>query len=63
LTDARKWVQQTESSLREGRHFKITEAKRHTLAQAIDRYMAAILPTSQRVVLAKLRNCNGGKKG
>ncbi|HEY2567537.1 MAG TPA: hypothetical protein VGH95_07555 [Candidatus Aquirickettsiella sp.] len=56
-------MQQTESSLREGRHFKITEAKRHTLAQAIDRYMAAILPTSQRVVLAKLRNCNGGKKG
>lgn len=48
LTDARKWAQQIESSLREGRHFKIAEAKRHTLAQAIDRYMVAILPTKPK---------------
>jgi hypothetical protein len=48
LTDARKWAQQTESSLREGRHFKTTEAKRHTLAEAIDRYVTKIIPTKPK---------------
>ena len=48
LTDARKWAQQTEVSLREGRYFKITEARRHTLAEAIDRYMIKILPTKPK---------------
>ncbi|WP_156792681.1 hypothetical protein [Rickettsiella massiliensis] len=28
--------QKIEASLREGRHFRTSEAKRHTLAQAID---------------------------
>jgi len=37
-TDARRWVQDTESAIREGRHFKTVEAKRHTLAELIDRY-------------------------
>lgn len=44
LTDAKKWTQQTESAIREGRHFKTTEAKRHTLAELIDRYCRDILP-------------------
>lgn len=44
LTDARKWVQQTESAIREGRHFKSSEAKRHTLAETIDRYVKYVLP-------------------
>ena len=44
LTDARKWAQQTESAIREGRHFKTTEAKRHTLAELIDRYSKDVLP-------------------
>jgi len=39
LTDARKWEQQTESAMREGRHFKTTIAKRHTLAGLIERYL------------------------
>ena len=37
-TDAKRWVQQTEAAIRDGRHFKTTEAKRHTLAELIDRY-------------------------
>lgn len=37
-TDARIWAQQTESAIREGRHFKTTEAKRHTLKDLIERY-------------------------
>jgi integrase len=44
LTDARKWSKQTESAIMEGRHFKTTEAKRHTLAELIDRYIQDVLP-------------------
>ncbi|WP_215882360.1 tyrosine-type recombinase/integrase [Acidithiobacillus thiooxidans] len=38
LTKAKQWATQTESAIREGRHFKTSEAKRHTLAEAIERY-------------------------
>lgn len=44
LTDARKWGQLTEAAIREGRHFKTSEAKRHTLADLVDRYARDILP-------------------
>lgn len=44
-TDARKWAQQTESAMREGRHFKTIEAKRHTVGEMMDRYKKSILPT------------------
>lgn len=44
LTDARKWIQDTESSIRDGRHFKTSEAKKHTLAELIDRYIKNVLP-------------------
>lgn len=37
LTDAKRWVQATEAAIREGRYFKTVEAKRHTLAEMIDR--------------------------
>ncbi len=49
-TDARKWVQDTESAIREGRHFKTVEAKRHTVGEMIDRYIKSVIPTkgSQR---------------
>lgn len=48
LTDARKWAQQTESAIREGRHFKTTEAKRRTLGEMIERYIKDILPTKPK---------------
>lgn len=41
LTDAKKWGQQTEAAIREGRHFKTAEAKKHTMAEMIDRYLSA----------------------
>lgn len=44
LTDARRWVASIESAIREGRHFKTSEAKRRTLSEAIDRYAQEILP-------------------
>lgn len=48
LTDARKWAQQTEAAIREGRHFKTTEAKRRTLSEMIDRYIKDIIPTKPK---------------
>jgi integrase len=40
-TDAKVWAQQTEAAIREGRHFTSNEAKRHTVADLVDRYIAA----------------------
>jgi integrase len=47
-TDAQKWAQRTESAIREGRHFRTSEAKRRTLGEMIDRYMRDILPSKPR---------------
>jgi len=43
-TDAKKWAQQTEAAMREGRHFKTMEAKRHTLGELIERYISDVMP-------------------
>ena len=45
LTDAKRWAQSTEAAIREGRHFKTTESKRHTLGDLVDRYIIEVLPT------------------
>ncbi|HUX79477.1 MAG TPA: site-specific integrase [Alphaproteobacteria bacterium] len=41
-TDAREWAKQTEASMREGRYFKTAEAKKHTVADLIDRHLREI---------------------
>jgi len=43
-TKAVKWDSSTETAMREGRYFKTTEAKKHTLADLIDRYTKNELP-------------------
>lgn len=43
LTKARQWASATETAIREGRHFATSEAKRHTLADLIDRYRRDVL--------------------
>lgn len=43
-TDARKWAQDIESAIRQGRHFKSSEAKKHTVSDMIDRYSELVLP-------------------
>jgi integrase len=53
LSDARKWVQVTEAAILEGRHFKTAEAKRHTLADLIDRYRRDILPHKSAASIRK----------
>ncbi|MCU7801944.1 MAG: site-specific integrase [Candidatus Thiodiazotropha sp. (ex Lucinoma borealis)] len=47
LTDAKKWAGQTEAAIREGRYFRTTEARKHTLADAIDRYKESVLPAKK----------------
>ncbi len=43
-TDAKKWAQQTEAAIREGRHFIIAEGKKHTFNELVNRYLKEILP-------------------
>jgi len=43
LTDAKRWVQQTEAAIREGRYFKTSQARKFTLSDAIERYRTEIL--------------------
>ncbi len=47
LTAARKWAQSTEAAIREGRHQPRSEARRHTLGEAVDRYARDVLPQKQ----------------
>lgn len=49
-TDAKLWAQQTESAIREGRHFKTSAAKRHTLGEMIDRYARDVLPAKPKSI-------------
>jgi integrase len=50
LTDAKKWIQDTESAIREGRHFKTVEGKKHTVSELIDRYCIEYLPNNKERV-------------
>jgi integrase len=43
LNDAKSWVQRTEVAIIEGRYFPLAEARRHTLADLIERYITDIL--------------------
>jgi integrase len=43
-TQAREWAGKIEAALREGRYFPTSEAKRHTLAELVDRYVRDVLP-------------------
>ena len=47
LTDAKKWGGQIEAAIREGRYFKTTEARKHTVEKAITRYKDSVLPTKK----------------
>jgi len=47
-TDVKKWIQDTESAIREGRHFKTAEAKKHTFGDLVDRYIKDVLPTKPK---------------
>lgn len=50
LTLAKRWANQTETEILEGRYFKTTEAKKHTLADLINRYIETTLPTKPKSI-------------
>lgn len=62
LTDAKKWIQNTESAIREGRHFKTSAAKRRTLEEAIKRYQEEILPRKPKSQKHQTRQLNWWSK-
>ncbi len=47
-TDAKDWSRDTESSLKAGRYVPTTEARRRTIADMIDRYLAETLPNKKQ---------------
>jgi hypothetical protein len=62
LSDARKWAQVTEATMLEGRHFKTTEAKSHTLADLIiATYMKSCLRKAIPRFICKPNSLPGGK--
>jgi integrase len=48
LADAKRWAHETEVAIREGRHFKTAEAKKHTVGDLIDRYILDVLPLKKK---------------
>lgn len=42
-TDAKKWAQDTESAIRDGRYLRTVEAKKHTVGDMVDKYLAGHL--------------------
>ena len=44
LSEAKQWLQSTETAIREGRYFQKSAAKTHTLTDVINRYLREILP-------------------
>lgn len=61
-TDAKKWAQATEAAIREGRHFKTTEAKKHTLADLVDRYIKDVLPLKPKSLKKQSAQLNWWKQ-
>ena len=45
-TDAKMWIRDTEAEMSTGRYIPLAEALRHTLGEAIDRFILEELPKS-----------------
>jgi integrase len=61
LTDAKKWAAATETAIREGRHFKTAEAKKHTLSEMVDRYIKDVLPTKPKQAIKQAQQLDWWK--
>ena len=53
LTEARAWAKNTEVDIKQGRHFKTAEAKKHTFGDMVDRYIKSVLPKKSKVQATK----------
>ena len=61
-SEATRWARNTEAAIDEGRHFKGSEAKRHTLAELIDRYAESVLPKKARAGYSQALQLNWWKQ-
>ena len=61
-TDAKRWAQDTESAIRDRRHFKTAESKRHTLSDLIDRYIRDVLPNKPKSYKKQKQQLNWWKE-
>jgi integrase len=62
-TDAVRWAKKAENEILEGRYFQTTEAKKHTMEEAVDRYIRDILPRKPRSAKQQEAQLNWWKKG
>jgi integrase len=65
--EAQKWAATVEAEMIEGRHYKGTEGRKRTLAEAIDRYLKEVLPQKRNgsmygFTLKWWKDNHGGKK-
>lgn len=56
-TDAKRWARETETSLKEGKYFRLSEGLNHTLEEAINRYEATVLTYKRTCKLQKEQLC------
>ena len=62
ITDAKRWEQETEVAIRNGQYFKDAEAKKHSFAEMIDRYLKEILPLKPKMIVEQTRQLNWWKQ-
>ena len=55
LTDARRWAAQTESDLRQGRHFPGAAARRSTVADLFVRYRRTVLLHKRPSIITRVQ--------
>lgn len=60
-TDAKIWIQQTETAMRQGKHLKVSAARKHTLADLIDRYIEYELPNRKSDIKKFIMHLNWWK--
>ncbi|MCP3680077.1 MAG: hypothetical protein GY782_07455 [Gammaproteobacteria bacterium] len=48
-TDAKQWIQETETAIKTGRYLIAPESQRKTLADAIDRYIKYVMPSKPKI--------------
>ena len=58
LTDARKWAQDTESAIRDGKYFPIQNARRHTVQQLVTKFVQDILEKATKRNSTQKTNIN-----
>jgi hypothetical protein len=63
LTLAKKWKRDTEVDIEKGRYFDKAEAQKHTLSEAIDRYIKTVLPGKPIASFPKLTAKPKKRKG